>query len=143
MLHRVFEILPQDDSYIVQLCQHHKIDSNFIWGGAKISWDTSVDWGKPKQMCFTVLLPVANVDDPKEGKLLRFANNSIQEDMSISYVMGEDDVLTFTAEGNDIYAEERLWFASPNLRLRSNLEKQANGYSSATFYSEIRRMTEK
>lgn len=137
----IFELLERDDSHIVNLCKQHQVDSSTIWGGAKISWDNSVDWGKPKQTGFSVLLPIPNPDNPNEGKLLRLANNLPSKDVAISYVLGDDDVLTFIAEGKDINGEERLWFASPNLRLRANLEKHANGYSTASFYSEIRRMS--
>ena len=141
----VFELIDKDNAHIIKLCEQHQVDTNSIWGGAKISWDNSVDWGKPKQTGFSVLLPVPNADNPKQGKLLRLANNLPDTDVAISYVLGDDDVLTFIAEGKDFNGEERLWFAdptNPNLRLRTNLEKHANGYSTASFYSEIRRISQ-
>jgi hypothetical protein len=37
-----------------------------------------------------------------------------------------------------MYSEERLWFASPNLRLRTSILKRFGGFSMASFCSEIR-----
>ncbi|MFM6057781.1 MAG: phycobiliprotein lyase, partial [Microcystis aeruginosa] len=35
---------------------------------------------------------------------------------------------------------ERIWFASPNLRLRTSIIQSANGDRQTVFYSEIRKM---
>jgi hypothetical protein len=37
-----------------------------------------------------------------------------------------------------MYSEERLWFASPNLRLRTSILKRFGGFSMASLSSEIR-----
>jgi len=52
--------------------------------------------------------------------------------------MGDDDALTLMGESETLYSEERLWFASPNLRLRTSTIKQLDGFSTASFCSEIR-----
>jgi hypothetical protein len=57
------------------------------------------------------------------------------------YITGSDDVLTLITESEDLYAEERLWYLIPNLRLRTSVVKRANGFTLASFCSEIRRVT--
>jgi len=54
------------------------------------------------------------------------------------YVMGNDDALVLITEYESMYSEERLWFASPNLRLRTSVLKRFGGFSMASFCSEIR-----
>ena len=55
-----------------------------------------------------------------------------------SYKMGSDDALTLTTEYETMWSEERLWFASPNLRMRVGILKRFGGFSMASFTSEIR-----
>ena len=139
----VFEFLQSDDTQVTKLCEQLRVKSDTVWGGAKISWDNSVDWGKDKQVGFNILVPVPDVDNPNQGRLLRLAQNQPTTGIAIRYEMGEDDALVFIAESEHTYSEERLWFASSNLRLRSCLEKHAGGYQNVAFYSEIKRIENK
>ena len=54
------------------------------------------------------------------------------------YKIGSDDALTLTTEYETTWYEERLWFASPNLRMRVSVVKRIGGFSTASFTSEIR-----
>jgi hypothetical protein len=54
------------------------------------------------------------------------------------FAIGEDEALTLTTQHGETSSEERLWFASPNLRLRTSILKEANGFSATSFCSEIR-----
>ncbi|MFS8836524.1 phycobiliprotein lyase, partial [Synechococcus sp. WC101] len=38
-------------------------------------------------------------------------------------------------------SEERIWFASPNLRLRASTVKRFGGFSMASFCSEVRKLS--
>lgn len=55
-----------------------------------------------------------------------------------SYKMGDDQALTLITEYETMWSEERLWFASPNLRMRVGVLKRFGGFSMASFTSEIR-----
>jgi len=46
--------------------------------------------------------------------------------------------LTLYVRVGNTYLEERLWFASPNLRMRVSVAKNAGGVSYTSFTSEIR-----
>ena len=55
-----------------------------------------------------------------------------------TYKMGNDGALTLITEYETMSSEERLWFASPNLRTRVGVLKRFGGFSMASFTSEIR-----
>ena len=134
------EFIQPDQPQIVTLCQQNKIEPNLSLGGLKYSWDNSVDWGKPKQQGNSLLILVPDRENPQIGKLLKA---SVNAGFLGNYILGEDAALTLTIETEDIYAEERQWFAGENLRLRTTVIKDQAGRMQTTFYSEIRRIAPK
>jgi hypothetical protein len=137
------ERLSQDRPEIITLCQQHKIDPSHTLGGTKTLWDNSVDWGKPKQSGSSVTILVPDRDNSQTGKLLFAAGMPLTTISLGSFVLGNDQALTLIIEKDKTYLEERLWFASPNLRLRTSLVKNAHGFSRTAFYSEIRKIPPK
>ena len=135
------EFIASDNSQIVALCQQNRIEPSCCWGGLKYSWDTSVDWGKPKQQGTSLLVLVGEGENSQTGKLIKTAMNS--DHITGRYILGEDEALTLIIETEDIYAEERQWFAGENLRLRTTVTKDKAGLTTTTFYSEIRRIPPK
>ncbi len=129
------ELLSQDDSRIIQLCNNHQIDPQLIIWGTVQSWDTSVDWGKPKQLGTSTMVLIPDAENDRRGKLLRQGHSSHKG----NYILGADEALTLIVETEDMYAEERQWFASDNLRLRTVTVKNYNGIKQTSFYSEIRK----
>ncbi len=121
---------------VIDLCRQSDIDPSLTVGGTKTSWDNSPDWGKPKQTGATLIVWIPETDNPRQGKMLRGADLG-------DYHLGEDEVLTLTLQTAKIYAQERVWFPSPNLRLRTTLTRQTQGFSHTAFYSEIRRVVSK
>ncbi|MBD2576157.1 phycobiliprotein lyase [Oscillatoria sp. FACHB-1406] len=134
------EFLAVDAPEIVQLCEQQHVSSAQACGGLKISWDNSVDWGGTKEKGFAILVAVPDSENPQTGKFLRGSSNPKEQSLAGDYAIGEDEALTLTLENGSLHAEERLWFASPNLRLRSSFVKNNGRFSDSTFYSEIRRM---
>lgn len=132
------EMLPTDAPEVIKLCEQHHVDPALALCGMRVSWDGTMEWDKKKQTWSTVLVPLADGATPNEGKLLRDTGHGDQAPRAGRYVMGSDDVLTLIIDDEALYSEERLWFASPNLRLRTSLVKQADGFSMASFCSEIR-----
>jgi len=130
-------ILPEEQK-ITNICQNHRLDPNASLGGLFYSWDTSVDWGKPKEVGSSLMVFVPNEENSHLGTLVT-ANDSCQLG---HYFLGHDQSLTLTVETTDrqIKLEERLWFASDNLRLRTAaIRDLANDVINTTFYSEIRK----
>lgn len=134
----VIEMLPKDDPAVVALCQQYEVDPNLALCGARVSWDGTMEWDEEKHKGSTVLVPVADPDKTNEGKLLREVGYAEKAPVAGRYVMGSDDALTLITEYETMYSEERLWFASPNLRLRTSILKRFGGFSMASFCSEIR-----
>jgi len=81
---------------------------------------------------------VPNADNPDEGKLLREMGYAEKAPVAGSYKIGDDGALTLITEYETMWSEERLWFASPNLRMRVSVLKRFGGFSMASFTSEIR-----
>ena len=136
------EMLSQDDPEVVKLCQQSDVNAASTWGGAKISWDNSVDDRQEKQTGYAVVVPIPNADKPEEGKLLQTRSDDGKSPTIGRYIVGNDESLTLIAEDETTYLEERLWFAHPNLRLRTVLNG-SDQFSMAAFYSEIRRIPPK
>ncbi|MBW4661313.1 MAG: phycobiliprotein lyase [Drouetiella hepatica Uher 2000/2452] len=137
----VVEMLLKDDPAVIKLCQQHKIDPTQALCGTRVTWDGIVERGEEKRSGSTLMVPIANPDDSRAGKLLCEAGQNAP--ISGRYMMGEDDALTLITESEvttseTLSSEERLWFASPNLRLRTSTLKRSGGFSMATFSSEIR-----
>lgn len=131
------ELLSQDHSTVVQLCQQHDVDPAQVLCSVKMDWNGIVDRLPKAQTGSSLLVIVPNLDLTKQGRLLRQASDSAQS-LSGQYSMGDDEVLTLTVEGENLYAEERIWFANPNFRMRTSVLKRNGNFTSATFCSEIR-----
>ncbi|MBW4515144.1 MAG: phycobiliprotein lyase [Timaviella obliquedivisa GSE-PSE-MK23-08B] len=131
------EVLPSSDPAVVQLCQQHGIDAALAVCGVRTRWDGVMEQNKEKRAGTALMVAIADSTQPNRGKLLRPSGEAEQR-VTGRYVMGDDEALTLISESETLYSEERLWFASPNLRLRTSTIKQADGFSTASFCSEIR-----
>ena len=109
----------------------------------RLSWDTSVDWGKPKQTGEVIYGFLPNVDDSRQGKFWRGALNGNVPPLQGNYHLGSDECLTLELQDPETTLSERHWYASPNLRLRTSLVQRSDGYSHSAFYSDIRRLPPK
>ena len=132
------ELLPQDSPAIVSLCQRHKIDPTSVPGGLRITLERAKPSDKVPLVGATVLVPIADPEQPSQGKVLRQNDKSEHPLTTSQYVLDSDDVLTLTTTDGSMQSEERLWFASENLRMRTSILKQDNGFEVTSFFSEIR-----
>ena len=137
----VVEMLPKDDPAVVKLCQQLTTDPTQALCGTRVTWDGIAERGEEKRSGSTLMVPIANPENPRAGQLL--CEGGQKSSILGRYLMGEDDALTLMTEFDSVgsgmvSSEERLWFASPNLRLRTTTLKQSGGFSMATFSSEIR-----
>ncbi|MDJ0846091.1 phycobiliprotein lyase [Crocosphaera sp.] len=132
------EWLDSDHSLLVSLCQQHRIDPSQAIGGQKVSWNSAADYGQKKQVGSATMIIIPDSNQTQTGKIIQSFQS--QPSSQGSYSLGEDEALTLTLNVGDFSLEERIWFASPNLRLRTSLMKGQSGYSRSAFYSEIRRL---
>ncbi len=136
----VIEFLPSNDSGVMQLSQQHEIDPNAALAGLQLSWDGTVEGNAKKLIGSTLLVIVAQAETENEGLLLQSRKDFNHKTLKGRYILGEDEVLTLITESDDFYAEERLWYLMPNLRLRTSFVKHKDGLKQAAFCSEIRKM---
>ncbi|HEY9647258.1 MAG TPA: phycobiliprotein lyase [Chroococcidiopsis sp.] len=134
----VIETLPSDSPEVIKLCTQHAIDPARALFGVQSKWTGAMDASTTKQSGVALLVLVSDGEQPNAGQVLRDLGNGDRTAGSGRYFMGDDDSLTLITESETLLLEERLWFASPNLRLRTNVLKTHDGFSVATFFSEIR-----
>ena len=134
------EMLSADAPEVIKLCEQYNIDPQLALCGARVAWDGTMEWDEDKEQHkgSTVLVPVPDADKPNEGQLLREMGYAEKAPVAGRYIMGSDQALTLITEYETMYSEERLWFASPNLRLRTSILKRFGGFSIASLSSEIR-----
>lgn len=132
------ELLTVTDPAVIALCSQYEVDGSHALCGARVSWDGTMEWDEEKHEGSTVIVPVADGENSTEGKLLREMGYAEKAPVAGRYVMGSDGALTLITEYDTMYSEERIWFASPNLRLRTSILKRFGGFSMASFCSEIR-----
>lgn len=132
------EMLAKNDPDVVKICQQYDVDAASALCGIRITWEGMMERDQKKRPGSTVIVPIAGVDRANEGKLLRQIGKGEKAPIDGRYIVSADDALTLIAEDETMSSEERIWFASPNLRFRTSTLKQFDGFSSASFYSEIR-----
>ncbi len=132
------EMVSPDAPEVVKLCQQYEIDPALAQCAARVTWNGTMEWDQENHTGSTVLVPVPDPDNPHSGKLLREMGYAEKTPVAGRYIMGSDEALTLITEYETMSSEERLWFASPNLRLRVGILKRFGGFSMASFTSEIR-----
>jgi hypothetical protein len=139
----VIEILPPDNSQVTQLCQQASIDPSSVWGGVKYTWKGTIAWDTPTQTTpnqqgESIALAISDAPESNTGKLVHASSSNGKSPQVARYTMGDDNALTLITKHENTCSEERVWFESDNVRVRTTITTQANGDSLASFYSEIR-----
>jgi hypothetical protein len=139
------EILPKDDPQMLQLCQQAGIDPSLTWGGAKYTWKGTTHWdtqpqSQANQQGSSIVVAIPDKPFANFGRLFQATSIANISPVIAQYNLGDDDALTLTIDNNGTHSEERIWFESPNVRVRTTIVTRPNGDNIATFYSEIRRM---
>lgn len=132
--------LEKNNPDVLQLCRDRKVDPALVLCAVKVRWENKPLYNEPKQMGSTLLVAIGDRADCKQGQLLRQAGPGMTwRGANISrFAIGNDDAVTIITESDRLFAEERLWFAGDNLRLRTSTVKDDKGYSLLSFCSEIR-----
>jgi len=134
----VIDFLPQTDPDLSKLCQKHCLDPKLALCGTRVTWDGTVGQQAKKHSGTSVLVAVADSGVSTSGKLLRSGNSPDRDLGTGRYLIGSDQVLTLIISSETAHIEERLWFASDNLRFRTSTCQPATGFHVTSFCSEIR-----
>lgn len=133
--------LAHDDQKVIELCKVNQVDPHLIASPFYMSWQGESDWDEDEVLSgSTVLVPVPDTENPARGKLLREQGYAESVPAVGYYQLVEDGSFILTTKYERAAAEEKIWFATPNLRLRVSLIKTGDGkgVTTASFSSEIR-----
>jgi hypothetical protein len=130
-----------DHAQVIEICQLHEVDPKTAIGGAFVSWNGAMSWDRNEDENHegsTVFALIPDVDQPRQGILLRERGYAEIVPVAGHYHMDDEDGLVLTTEYETMSSIERFWFASPNLRMRTSTVKRFGGFSTATFCTEFR-----
>jgi hypothetical protein len=139
----VIDILPADDPQVSQLCQQAQIDPSLVWGGVKYIWQGTATWDAQQQSQVNqqgeeIVIAIPSQPIANTGKLFRTVSGAAKSPILARYSMGDDNALTLVTEQSQSSTEDRIWFESDNVKLRTTIVTQTNGDVLASFYTEIR-----
>lgn len=134
------ESLSDDDSKVLEICKSYDIDPSTITHPFRMTWEGESDWDEKTFSGNTVLVPVPDPENPSKGKLLREEGYAETIAAVGNYYLSEDGTFTLLTSYDRAAAEEKIWFANPNLRFRVATIKTSSGkgITTASFCSEIR-----
>lgn len=135
------EPLTDTDLEVIELCKAYKIDPKAIRTPFRMSWAGESDWDDDATFKgSTILVPVPDPIDHTKGKLLRDQGYAETVSSAGEYHFDNDGTFILNTVYDRAAAEERIWFANPNFRMRVSLIKTSNGSGvvTASFSSEIR-----
>ncbi len=137
------EPLATDDPAVLEICKFYGVDPATITYPFRMTWEGESDWDEKTLSGSTVLVPVPDVNNPAQGKLLRDQGYAETIAAVGNYHLSEDGTFTLLTEYDRAAAEERIWFANPNLRFRVAMIKTSDGkgVTTASFSSEIRSLS--
>jgi hypothetical protein len=128
----VIEVLGADRPESIALCQQQGIAPTW---GVRVIGTGLPDWNASKNVqpknSEAFLVPV-----PETDRL--FCSLSNGELLTGTFAVAADDSVSLLLEGMNFSIDERIWFASPNLRMRTTVHKGADGLQLASFCSEIK-----
>ncbi|MEM1368823.1 MAG: phycobiliprotein lyase, partial [Cyanobacteria bacterium P01_H01_bin.15] len=133
--------LETQDPTVVELCKLHGIEPQLAVSPFRMSWEGQSDWDEEQVLAGkSVLVPIPDTEHSRSGQLLR--DQGYAEEMAAvgRYILTEDGTFILTTGYDRAAAEEKIWFATPNLRCRVSLIKTSKGTGvvTASFSSEIR-----
>lgn len=138
------EAIEPEDSQVIALCKSHSIDPATVVSPFKMSWSGESDWDEEETMeGSTILVPIPDPENSTKGRLLREQGYAETIPSVGKYYFSDDETFVLITDYDRATAEEKIWFATPNLRFRVSLIKTSDGKGvvTASFSSEIRSLT--
>ncbi len=118
---------------VVQLCDAQNCSPKDVVGGLQVVQKSTIVGGQSRSQS-TLLVAIAA--DDLSGKL--FSQTQGQDLVQASQYRFENEVLIVITEADGVRAEERWWFITDKLRMRTNVLSNDAGQIMASFCSEIR-----
>ncbi|MDJ0555145.1 MAG: phycobiliprotein lyase [Microcoleaceae cyanobacterium MO_207.B10] len=136
--------LPTTAPEVIELCKSCGTEIANAVSPFQMSWKGESDWDENEILegsC--ILIPIPDQSEPNKGKLLRSQGYAETIAAVSEYRITEDNTFILHTTYDRAAAEEKIWFATPNLRFRVSLIKTSdgNGVLTASFSSEIRSLS--
>jgi phycoerythrin-associated linker protein len=134
------------DPGVLELCQRYGVKPQQVTSPFKMRWEGESDWDEKEEVKGeTILVPVPDRERPNTGKLLRDQGYAETVMAAGTYVFLEDHTFLLTTTYDRAAAEEKIWFATPDLRFRVSLIKTSSGrgVTTASLSSEVRLQSKK
>lgn len=131
-----------DDSNddVIQLCANNQVNTSEPFFSFKMEWEGESDWDDEVSQGSSVMSVVK--DGPSHGRLLRSIGYAETIPAVGTWHMTDEGVFVLKTLYDAAAAEERIWFATPHLRMRVSqiLTSSGSGVVTASFSTEIRRL---
>ena len=134
------------DSRVIKFLKDNLITANSVNKAFLINWEVKSEWGdenqKENSSGESILIPIEI--SKNEGKIIRSVGYTESVQVVSLYRILDDGTLIINSEYSHICTEERIWFASNNLRSRSSVTRAIDSLAilQTSYASEIR-FTEK
>ncbi|MDY6938932.1 MAG: phycobiliprotein lyase [Cyanobacteriota bacterium] len=134
-------LLDAENPEALELCEQYDIDPSQTLS------PLCVDWHNESRATVTedrfgryIVVPVPDPYNINEGYLLRSPGFPETLASESRYELGEDGTFVETVHYRYACGEKRIWFATPNLRLKVSIMRanDGNGLATPSFSSEVR-----
>jgi CpeS-like protein len=132
----IFEKLSVTHPEIARISESCQISSNAQIIALKVNWNDTTKLNQ-KNTGSVILALVPNASNANEGKVFRQVNNT-EKPLTGYYKLADDESLTLVIKSEDTTSEEKLWFASDNLRMRVSSLTHSGTLNTSSFTTEIR-----
>ncbi|MEL6137008.1 MAG: phycobiliprotein lyase [Cyanobacteria bacterium J06626_23] len=126
------DFISPDHASVTQLCEKAGADAAKAICGLTIAQKSTIEGNATQRISTTLIVLIADESD-LSGHILRSAESPLR-----STYQFDNDILTLTTEDGSVHAQERWWFITDNLRMRTQTVKPTDGPELASFCSEIR-----
>ncbi|HIK45539.1 MAG TPA: phycobiliprotein lyase [Leptolyngbyaceae cyanobacterium M65_K2018_010] len=130
----LIEFLPPTEASLIQTCGQVGQDPSQVLCGLKVDQDSRLD-GESQSIQSSVVMIFLTPQGAGQGRFWQSSPAALP--LQGDYLL-EQEVLTLNSQTSANRIEERLWFANPNLRMRTSVLKVGEEVQMASFCSEIR-----
>ncbi len=130
------------DSAVLELLKNKNYLSKKHIAPFKVNWESKSDWesldNDNVSQGFNILIPIPKNEN--KGEMIRSSGYAENIESVSEYTFLADDTFILHSSYNQTYVEERIWFASKNVRCRSSIIKSLDRESiiQTSFASEVR-----
>lgn len=129
------------DRDVVELCKQNDVSVDDVLVSIAMSWEGESDWDDEETMSGSTVMSVVK-DTDSTGRLLRSMGYAEEIPAVGTWEMTSEGVFVLTTSYDAAAAEERIWFATPDLRMRVSQIRTSSGRGvvTASFSTEIRKL---